>query len=49
MFKESDGKYTIIGVNSFGSSLSCNLFPTGYARVASFLGWISEKTGIAAK
>jgi len=46
MFKESDGKFTQVGIVSFGASESCTDYPSGYTRVTSFLGWISEKTGL---
>jgi hypothetical protein len=49
MLKEADGKFTLIGVVSFRSSASCTNYPGGYSRVTSFLGWISSKTGIAAR
>ncbi|XP_059483567.1 brachyurin-like [Neocloeon triangulifer] len=46
MYKETDGKYTQIGVVSFGAAYSCNKYPAGYSRVTSFLGWISANTNI---
>jgi secreted trypsin-like serine protease len=49
MLKEADGKFTLIGVVSFGASISCTNYPSGYSRVTSFLGWISTKTGIAVR
>jgi secreted trypsin-like serine protease len=47
MFLDTDGKYTQIGIVSFGSSASCTDYPSGYTRVTSYLGWISTATGIA--
>jgi secreted trypsin-like serine protease len=47
MFKDADGKFTQVGVVSFGSSASCTHYPSGFSRVTSYLGWISNKTGIA--
>jgi secreted trypsin-like serine protease len=46
MMTESDGKYTQIGIVSFGAASSCTNYPSGYARVTSFLGWISKLTGL---
>jgi len=46
--RESDGTVTHIGVVSFVSSRGCGSgAPSGYDRTASFLDWISAKTGIA--
>jgi Trypsin len=49
VLKEADGKFTQIGVVSFGSSISCTKYPSGYTRVASYLGWISLKTGVSGR
>jgi secreted trypsin-like serine protease len=39
--------YLQIGVVSFVSSLGCaSGYPSGYARVTSFLDWIALQTGI---
>jgi secreted trypsin-like serine protease len=46
IIQDTDGKYTQIGIVSFGSALSCNNYPNGYTRVASYLGWISAETGL---
>ncbi|XP_059489533.1 trypsin alpha-4-like [Neocloeon triangulifer] len=46
-YKESDGKWTLIGIVSFGHIRSCTNYPAGYSRVTSFLGWIGQKTSIA--
>ncbi|XP_059482432.1 brachyurin-like isoform X2 [Neocloeon triangulifer] len=43
--QEKDKKYTAIGIVSSGPDLCINFIST-YTRVTSFLGWISEKTGI---
>jgi len=47
MFKEADKKFTQVGVVSFGAAASCTNYPSGYSRVTSYLGWISNKTGVA--
>jgi secreted trypsin-like serine protease len=47
MLLDTDGKYIQVGVVSFGAFVSCNNYPNGYTRVTSFLGWISNITGIA--
>jgi secreted trypsin-like serine protease len=44
---EKDKKYTQIGLVSFGSAISCVKYPSGFTRVSSYLGWISEKTNLA--
>ena len=47
VYQEYDGVYTQIGIVSFGPTAGCQLgYPVGFTRVAAFLGWISEKTGI---
>ncbi|XP_059476999.1 brachyurin-like isoform X2 [Neocloeon triangulifer] len=46
VYKEADGLYTVIGVSSFTSN-PCTSLPSGYTRVASFLGFISDNTDIA--
>jgi len=46
--QESDGVWTEVGVVSFGSSAGCQRgFPVGFARVTSFLPWISSVTGLS--
>ena len=41
------GQYMTIGVTSFTASAGCELgYPNGYARVTSFLDWISQNTGL---
>ena len=45
--QESDGLWTQVGVVSFGSSRGCTRgYPGGFARVTSFLNWISSATGL---
>jgi secreted trypsin-like serine protease len=46
IYKESDGKWTQIGIVSFGHKESCIGFPQGFTRVTYYLGWISTKTGL---
>jgi len=46
-FKGPDGRYTSIGVTSFGSSQGCESgIPDAFTRVSSYLDWISASTGI---
>ena len=46
-YLECDGVYTQIGIKSFGAADGCRLgYPVVFVRVAPFLGWISEITGI---
>ncbi|XP_059483568.1 collagenase-like [Neocloeon triangulifer] len=48
MYRDSQtGRYTVIGLYSFGSSSSCDNRPVAYTRVSSFLGWISQVTNLA--
>ena len=43
----TDGIYKQIGITSFGSSLGCEIGShAGFTRVASYLQWISEKSGL---
>ena len=43
----ADGRWTQIGVVSFGAAAGCQRgFPVGFARVTSFLNWISQVTGL---
>jgi len=45
---ETDGRWTQVGVVSFGSSAGCTRgHPVGFARVTSFLNWISSNTGLS--
>ncbi|XP_065331644.1 brachyurin-like isoform X2 [Cloeon dipterum] len=45
VYKEADGQWTQIGIVSF-SAFSCHGYPQGFTRVSSFMGWISNNTGI---
>ena len=46
--QESDDLWTQVGVVSFGAAAGCTLgFPVGFARVTSFLYWISSVTGLS--
>ena len=46
--QESDGIVTQVGVVSFGAAAGCTRgFPVGFARVTSFLTWISSVTGLS--
>ncbi|KAJ9580604.1 hypothetical protein L9F63_024219 [Diploptera punctata] len=48
MVVTSGGQRIQIGVVSFGSGLGCTAgYPTAYARVTSFLDWISTNSGVA--
>ncbi|XP_066268923.1 chymotrypsin B-like [Branchiostoma lanceolatum] len=43
---ERNGAYDVVGLVSWGSS-SCSLsYPTVFARVAAYRGWIEQKTGL---
>jgi len=45
--EESDG-WIQVGVVSFGAAAGCQRgFPVGFARVTSFLAWISSVTGLS--
>ncbi|XP_059485554.1 brachyurin-like [Neocloeon triangulifer] len=45
VYKDSNNLWVQIGVVSFGSSSGCLAGPSGFARVTSFLGWMSDKIG----
>ena len=48
IIQESDGVFTEVGVVSFGAAAGCQRgFPVGFARVTSFLNWISSATGLS--
>ncbi|XP_059482867.1 brachyurin-like [Neocloeon triangulifer] len=48
MYRDPEtGRYTVIGIYSFGSIYSCANRPAAYTRVSSFLGWISQVTNLA--
>ncbi|KAJ9584010.1 hypothetical protein L9F63_021639 [Diploptera punctata] len=45
---DSDGQVTQVGIVSFGIALGCEVgWPAAYARVTSYLDWISSTSGIA--
>ena len=47
VYQEDDGRYTEVGIVSFGSSAGCTQgYPVGFTRVTSYLGWISSNTGV---
>jgi secreted trypsin-like serine protease len=47
VIQEDDGRYTEIGIVSFGHSSGCEMgFPVVFTRVTSFLDWIEKNTGI---
>ncbi|KAK2726679.1 brachyurin-like [Artemia franciscana] len=46
-YDSGEGVWKSLGITSFGSSFGCEAgFPDAFTRVTSYLGWISEKTGI---
>lgn len=47
VIQEDDGRYTEIGIVSFGHASGCQMgFPVVFTRVTSFLDWIEKNTGI---
>ncbi|PNF13584.1 Chymotrypsin BI [Cryptotermes secundus] len=47
VFQEDDGRYTEVGIVSFGHILGCERgYPVAFTRITSYLDWIEEKTGI---
>ena len=47
VYYEADNVATLIGAVSFGHVAGCSAgFPSGYARVTSFLAWIETETGV---
>ena len=47
VYLESDGRYTEVGIVSFGADAGCQqLYPAVFTRVISYLSWISSTTGI---
>ncbi|KAG8233804.1 hypothetical protein J437_LFUL008024 [Ladona fulva] len=43
----NDGRYTEVGIVSFGSSAGCEVgYPAAFTRVTSFLKWIETNSGI---
>jgi secreted trypsin-like serine protease len=48
VYQESDGRFTEVGIVSFGSSAGCERgYPAAFTRVTSYLDWIETTTGIA--
>ncbi|CAB3379401.1 Hypothetical predicted protein [Cloeon dipterum] len=45
VYTDSDGSVVQIGVVSYGSIYGCDAGPNGYARVSSFLNWMSATIG----
>jgi len=47
VYQEDDGRYTEVGIVSFGAADGCTLeFPAAFTRVTSYHRWISSITGI---
>lgn len=47
MFQEKDGRYTEVGIVSFGHIAGCEKgHPVAFTRITSYLDWIEENTGI---
>ena len=47
VFREDDGRYTEVGIVSFGHKSGCeNGYPAVFTRVTSYLDWIQTNTGI---
>jgi len=47
VFREDDGRYTEVGIVSFGHKSGCeNGFPAVFTRVTSYLNWIQRNTDI---
>jgi len=49
VYKDSSNTWVQIGVVSFGHGGGCLVGPSGFARTASFLGWMSTKIGQGSK
>jgi secreted trypsin-like serine protease len=48
VYQEDDGRYTEVGIVSFGAIAGCEKgYPAGFTRVTSYLDWIESNTGIA--
>jgi len=45
VYKDSTNSWVQIGIVSYGAANGCLLAPSGFARVTSFLGWISQTMG----
>jgi secreted trypsin-like serine protease len=47
VLKEDDGRYTEVGIVSFGHVNGCEFgYPVAFTRITSYLDWIETKTGI---
>lgn len=47
VFQEADGRYTEVGIVSFGHVAGCEKgYPVAFTRITSYLDWITTKTGI---
>lgn len=47
VFQEDDGRYTEVGIVSFGHVYGCERgYPVAFTRITSYLDWIEAKTGI---
>ena len=47
VYQESDGRYTEVGIVSFGVTISCTQgYPVGFTRVSSYLNWITSNSGV---
>jgi secreted trypsin-like serine protease len=47
VYLENDGRYTQVGIVSFGFSLGCTVgYHVAFTRVTSYLEWIESHTGI---
>ena len=47
VYQESDGRYTEVGIVSFGAAAGCELgYPAAFTRVTSYLSWISSNTDL---
>jgi secreted trypsin-like serine protease len=48
VYLENDGRYTEVGIVSFGSSAGCQRgYPAAFTRVTSYVDWIESNTGIS--
>jgi secreted trypsin-like serine protease len=48
IYQEDDGRYTEVGIVSFGATAGCEKgYPAGFTKVTSYLDWIESNTGIA--
>jgi Secreted trypsin-like serine protease len=50
VYQDNDGRYTLVGIVSFGSSEGCQRgYPAVFTRVTSYLNWIQYNTGLYLK